>query len=83
MQHMCSGVLLTRRRTGHYYSNPSNWMWRILIATKIAPEHVTDAQVNSILSCMLDIRVPHASMCHWWEKSEGVASLMHVILPVL
>ena len=23
----------TSRRTGHYYSNPSNWMWRILMKT--------------------------------------------------
>ncbi|KAL3151326.1 hypothetical protein ABBQ38_013161 [Trebouxia sp. C0009 RCD-2024] len=31
-------------RSGHYYSNPSNWMWRILVATHIAPAHVTGPQ---------------------------------------
>lgn len=35
------------RRSGHYYSNPSNWMWRILVATHIAPAHITGPQVRS------------------------------------
>ena len=26
--------------SGHYYSNPSNWMWRILLSTGIAPEGI-------------------------------------------
>ena len=34
------------RCSGHYYSNPSNWMWRILTATRIAPPHITGAQVS-------------------------------------
>ena len=40
VQHWPSGASLqlntdcsTFRRTGHYYSNPSNWMWRILMRT--------------------------------------------------
>ncbi|KAL0040019.1 hypothetical protein WJX79_002888 [Trebouxia sp. C0005] len=37
-------------RTGHYYSNPSNWMWRILIATRIAPSHVTGPQHDDCMA---------------------------------
>lgn len=37
-------------RTGHYYSNPSNWMWRILIATQIAPPHVTGPQHDDCMA---------------------------------
>lgn len=31
-------------QTGHYYSNPSNYMWRILRSTGIAPPEVQDAR---------------------------------------
>lgn len=27
-------------RVGHYYSNPTNWMWRILKETGIAPPQI-------------------------------------------
>lgn len=37
-------------RTGHYYSNPSNWMWRILIATRIAPGHVTGPEHDDCMA---------------------------------
>ena len=33
------------RKSGHYYSNPSNWMWRLLKGTGIAPPHIRGAQV--------------------------------------
>ena len=31
----------TAWRQGHYYANPSNWLWRILKDTGIAPGHIT------------------------------------------
>jgi hypothetical protein len=33
------------RKSGHYYSNPTNWMWRLLKGTGIAPPHIRGAQV--------------------------------------
>eukprot|EP00210_Caulerpa_lentillifera_P006782 g6481.t1 len=35
--------------TGHYYSNPGNWMWRILISTGIAPPEVQSAADDDLM----------------------------------
>lgn len=35
--------------SGHYYSNPSNWMWRLLKETGIAPPHVKGAQDDGLM----------------------------------
>ena len=32
------------------YSNPSNWFWRILKTTGIAPEHIRGAEVRNALA---------------------------------
>lgn len=36
--------LLLPRSSGHFYSNPSNWMWRILRDTGIAPAAIRGAE---------------------------------------
>lgn len=36
-------------KSGHYYSNPSNWMWRLLKATGIAPPEVRGAEDDHLM----------------------------------
>ena len=35
-------------RAGHYYANPTNWMWRILREVGIAPEHQIRGAVDDV-----------------------------------
>uniref|UniRef100_A0A1D2A3E7 Uracil-DNA glycosylase-like domain-containing protein n=2 Tax=Auxenochlorella protothecoides TaxID=3075 RepID=A0A1D2A3E7_AUXPR len=42
-------------RTGHYYSNPNNWMWRILRETGIAPETVRGAQDDRLMPALAGV----------------------------
>lgn len=35
--------------SGHYYSNPSNWMWRLLRETGIAPPEIRGAQDDHLM----------------------------------
>ena len=50
------------RRSGHYYSNPNNNMWKILRQTGIAPPSVSGSQVQSTYTLKLE---PHLSWRIW------------------
>jgi len=41
------------------YSNPSNWFWRILKTTGIAPEHIRGAEVRTLLSLIASCHNKH------------------------
>lgn len=35
-------------RQGHFYANPSNWMWRILRDTNLAPSHLIRGAIDDV-----------------------------------
>lgn len=64
------------RKSGHYYSNPSNWMWRLLKGTGIAPPHIRGAQV------LLGLLAPlPAGQDVCWEVPLDGAALMAMSSP--
>jgi thymine-DNA glycosylase len=42
-------------REGHYYANPSNWMWRILAETGIAPSQVTGPKDDHLMPSLAGV----------------------------
>mmetsp|Transcript_15363 Transcript_15363/g.46373 ORF Transcript_15363/g.46373 Transcript_15363/m.46373 type:complete len:342 (+) Transcript_15363:122-1147(+) len=42
-------------KSGHYYSNPSNWMWKLLCGTGIAPPSIRGAQDDMLMPSVAQV----------------------------
>lgn len=72
------------RKSGHYYSNPTNWMWRLLKGTGIAPPHIRGAQV--LLGLLASLSAGHRCLlgstagCCWTGDNELMLPLLAAFL---